>query len=175
MLTTPVDPSEDHALVTRARRGDREAFGALYARHARGVYSLILRMSGDPAVAEDVTQDAFVSAFTGLPRFRGDAPVAAWLKRMAANAWIDRVRRDRRWEPIAGDAVAPSVDPSAMADAASLLAGLPPMTRTLLWLHCAEGWTHVELAARFRRSESWSKSIIARTLARLGEVGEPTP
>lgn len=172
MPTVPADESDDHTLVALARRGDRDAFGALYARHASGVYSLLLRMSGDAAVAEDLTHDAFLKAFGGLLGYRGRAPIGAWLKRMAANAWIDRFRRERRWQPLPEDLAVSAPDPAAASDVASLLRQLPPAVRTVLWLHHAESWTHAEIGRRFGRSESWSKSIVSRALRQLGEDQE---
>ena len=58
-------------------------------------------------------------------------------------------------------------DPLLHAESLGLLRRLSPTERTVVWLHAMEGWSHPELGRRFGRSESWSKSIVSRTLSRL--------
>ena len=157
-------------LIERARRGEPDAFDRLYRQHARGAYTLALRVTGRPDQAEDVVQDAFLRAFEGLGRFRGDAPFAAWLKRLVVNAAIDRVRARRRQpgDDIALDQIeAPDSSPDRPLDALGLLARLSLAARTVVVLHDLEGYSHGEIAASFGRSESWSKSLLSRARARL--------
>lgn len=163
------DPGVEAALVRKARWGDRSAFTSLYHLHARAVHSLAFRLSGDHAAAEDITQDVFMKMLQFLGGFRDDAPLRPWLKRVAANAAIDRLRRERAHlsEPVDEQMPGPDAGPQLRAETAALLQRLPPLTRTLLWLHEMEGWSHQELAERFGRSQSWSKSIVSRGLARL--------
>ena len=61
----------------------------------------------------------------------------------------------------------PASLPEPEAEITGLLRRLPPLARTLVWLHLMEGWSHKELAARFGHSESWSKSVLSRALAQL--------
>lgn len=169
MDPAPPTAHEEAQLIVRARRGDGDAFAALYRAHAGAVYALALRVTGQPASAEDVTQETFLKALQALSGFRDGAPLRPWLKRMAANAAIDRLRAERRLRPLddALEADAVAAAPPAAAEALGLLARLSPAARTLVWLHQMEGWTHTELAERFGRSESWSKSLLARALHRL--------
>jgi RNA polymerase sigma-70 factor (ECF subfamily) len=159
----------DDILVTRARAGERDALAALYGRHGRAVYSLALRLTANHASAEDVVQETFLRAAQGLATFRGDAPVAAWLKRLAANAAIDHLRKQRRMaaddeiEALAADAV----DLGAAMDAVGLLQRLAPAARSVLLLHEMEGYSHPEIAVMFGKTQSWSKSMLARTVARM--------
>ncbi|MBS7458945.1 RNA polymerase sigma factor [Coralloluteibacterium stylophorae] len=162
---------DEAALLRRARRGDAQAFGMLYRLHARPIYALALRLTGQAAAAEDVVQETFLKAMQAMSGFREGAPMRPWLKRMAANAAIDRLRAERRLRPLE-DVFAETQDaaeaaPSAVAEALGLLARLDPEARALVWLQQMEGWTHAELAQRFGRSESWSKSILSRALQRL--------
>jgi RNA polymerase sigma-70 factor (ECF subfamily) len=164
------------ALLARSRRGDNEAFAQLYREQVQGVFLLALRLTGDRSKAEDVTQDTFLKALKGIGGYRGEAPVQVWLRRMAANAAIDTLRIARRWRPFDSvpdlllvEDTAP--DPSALA-MDGLLARLRPQARAVVWLHTVEGWNHAELAARFGRSESWSKSILSRSLRLLREWSE---
>lgn len=157
-------------LLERARRGEPDAFDRLYRLHARSAFTLALRITGQPDQAEDVVQDAFLRAFEGIARFRGDAPFAAWLKRLVANAAIDRVRARRRQpgDDAALDRIeAPDPSPDRPLDALGLLARLSVAARTVVVLHDLEGYSHAEIAASFGRSESWSKSLLSRARMRL--------
>ncbi|NBC22664.1 MAG: sigma-70 family RNA polymerase sigma factor, partial [Gammaproteobacteria bacterium] len=79
--------------VRRARQGDRRAFEQLYRSHIGQVYGLCLRMTGQPAEAEDCAQEAFIQAWSKLAQFRGDAAFGTWLHRIAVNAVLARRRR----------------------------------------------------------------------------------
>lgn len=164
-----VDIAEEARLVRRARWGDRKAFEVLYARHARAVHALALRLTGDAATAEDVTQDTFMQLMRFLARMAPDRPLRPWLKQVAANAAIDRLRRSKRLVEL-DEQASPSAGqpgPDEGDDSLGLLRRFPPLVRTVVWLQVVEGWTHRELGERFGRSESWSKSLVSRTLAKL--------
>ncbi len=82
----------DEELVDRAQAGDEEAFTELVHRHESRVYTLALKMLRNPADAEDVLQETFISALRGLPQFRGDSTFATWLYRIAYNATLMKLR-----------------------------------------------------------------------------------
>lgn len=90
----------DAALVERARGGDRRAFELLVERHRNRVWAVALRMTRDPDDAEDVLQDAFVSAWRALPRFDGRARFSTWLFRIVVNAAHDALARRRPTTPL---------------------------------------------------------------------------
>jgi RNA polymerase sigma-70 factor (ECF subfamily) len=160
---------DDTTLLAAARAGDRGAFAALYRRHAAAVHGLALRVLGDRSAAEDVVQDVFLRALDHVALLRDGDRLAGWLKRSAANACIDLIRRRKpQADPETLDRlVDENADPFDAERLPALLDGLAPATRALLWLFVVEGWTHPELAERFGRSESWSKSIISRALRQL--------
>jgi RNA polymerase sigma-70 factor (ECF subfamily) len=91
--------ASDADLVTAARTGDHEAFAELVRRHERHVYNLAYRMLGRSEDARDASQEAFVSCYRNLRRFRGDAAFATWLHRIAVNACYDILRK-RPQEPV---------------------------------------------------------------------------
>lgn len=165
----PTDIREEAALVRRARWGDQRAFETLYDRHAGAIHALAYRLTADRGAAEDITQDTFLRMVQFIGGLRGDRPLRPWLKRVAANAAIDRLRRDRLLTGVLDDERLrdPATSFETAPDAAALLRRLPADVRTLVWLHTVEGWTHAELAKRFGRSESWSKSIVSRALQQL--------
>lgn len=161
----------DALSLARAKRGERAALEAIYARYSRACYTLAMRVLADRAAAEDVVQDVFVRLLATIRGFRGDAPFGAWLKRMTANATIDVLRRNRRFaDEDAESVLATTTDGGGgeiTADAWSLLQRLPARARAIVLLHEVEGYTHKELAAMFGQSESYSKSILARALKSL--------
>ena len=123
----------DEELVRRAQRGDRAAFDELVVRHRDRVYAVALRLTRNPADAEENTlQDTFLNAYRALPRFGGRARVSTWLYRIAANASFDVIARrrardqsldDGAFEPAAtGDPFAQSAERRALERA---LAALP--------------------------------------------------
>jgi RNA polymerase sigma-70 factor (ECF subfamily) len=81
---------DDRALVGAAVAGDRAAFDVLVRRHQRTVYGVCYRFTGEHADASDLTQDAFVRAYRGLARFKGDAAFGTWLYRIAVNVCLTR-------------------------------------------------------------------------------------
>lgn len=83
-------------LVRAAAEGDEEAFAQLVGLYENKVYSLALRMCGNPEDAADAAQEAFLSAWRALPSFRGEAGFSTWLYRLTANASIDLLRRVKR-------------------------------------------------------------------------------
>lgn len=83
-------------LVRAAAGGDEDAFAELVRLHEKKVYHLALKMCGNAEDASDVAQEAFLSAWKGLPNFRGEAGFATWLYRLTSNAAIDLLRRSRK-------------------------------------------------------------------------------
>lgn len=166
--------SLDRVTLERARRGEMAAFAAIYARFSGACYTLALRVLGESSGAEDIVQEVFLKMFATIRGFRGDAPFGAWLKRLTANATIDVLRSRQRYRDDDVDALfesMPAASPDAEdgVDAWSLLQRLPPRARAVVVLHEVEGYTHKELADLFGQSESYSKSILARALKRLGD------
>ena len=170
-------------LLARARGGDRAAFEQVYRWFERPVFTLALRICGDREEASDVLQDTMLKVIDRIGDFRGagGSPFWGWLRQIAVNEALMRLRRDRRH----GDEIA--VDdqvfadertplPPAAADAAVLqraLAALPASTRSVLWLYHAEGYTHEEIATLMQRTASFSKSQLARGGRRLRTLLDP--
>lgn len=83
-------------LVRAAAKGNTLAFEELVRLHEKKVYALALRMCGNSEDAADAAQEAFLSAWKGLPSFRGEAGFSTWLYRLASNAAIDQLRKGKR-------------------------------------------------------------------------------
>ena len=86
----PDQPAADAGLAERAAAGDRGAFEQIYRRHTARVHGLCLRLTGDRDRAEILTQDTFVKAWLSLGGYSGQAPLGAWLGRIAVNQWRDQ-------------------------------------------------------------------------------------
>ena len=83
-------------MVHRAQKGDAAAFGQLVETYQGQVYRLVLHMGLSPADAEEAAQEAFLAAWKGLPRFRGDSRFSTWLYQLATHAAIDLIRREKK-------------------------------------------------------------------------------
>lgn len=94
MNATAFSMSEAEA-IERAKQGDSAAFATLYGLHKRRVYSLCLRMIGNEAGAEDLTQEAFLQVYRKIVTFRGQSEFSTWLHRVAVNVVLMHFRKHR--------------------------------------------------------------------------------
>ncbi|MBR6812568.1 MAG: sigma-70 family RNA polymerase sigma factor [Oscillospiraceae bacterium] len=83
-------------LVQRAQNGDEQAFEELVLIHQRKVYNLALRITGSCEDAKDVSQEAFLRAYRGLPGFRGESSFGTWLYRLTVHTCGDFLRKEKR-------------------------------------------------------------------------------
>jgi RNA polymerase sigma-70 factor, ECF subfamily len=139
---------DDAAIVRAARAGDREAFMRLVRLHQAGVRAFASGLLGDRGLAEDVAQEAFLRAWRGLPRFRGEAAFATWLYAIVRRVAADEARRPAlRTVPL--DQV-PALadrragDPALPGDLAQALAALEPAQREAFLLVVVLGLSYQE-------------------------------
>lgn len=171
----------DELLVRRAQQGEVGAFEGLYRTHVGRVYAVCRRMTADPALAEDLTQEAFVRAWEKLATFRGESALSTWLHRLAVNVVLGHFRAaDRRGgrgvaEDRADPADAPAVTthPGAALDLERAIARLPQRARTVFVLHDVEGYRHEEVAALAGMAVGTSKAQLSRARRLLREVLSP--
>jgi RNA polymerase sigma-70 factor (ECF subfamily) len=180
-----VETRPDEAdLIARSRKGDLAAFNVLVEHYQKAVYNLCLRLLGNPQVAEDTTQDAFISAYRRLDSFRGGS-FRSWLFRIATNASYDELRWRRSRPSVSMDEPAAEGErafdvadkaplPADRAEQAELrraidqaLAQLPQEQRLAIVLCDVEGLDYAEIAEVMRCSLGTVKSRIARGRARL--------
>jgi len=170
-----IDPS----IVKRAARGDARAHEIIYRAFAAPVYSICLRFTRVPAQAEDLVQETFIEIMRSIAKFRGEAALGSWIRRIAVSkalmylrsAWTARGQSlaDDWHEVTPGDVASHGVSsrPDVALDLDAALANLPPVSRSIVWLHDVEGFTHKEIAALMGRTESFSKSQLSRAYQRL--------
>jgi len=161
-------------LLARARRGEPAAFEQLYRWFERPVFTLALRLCGDHDEACEALQETMLKLLRRIGEYRGTGPFWGWLRQIAINEALLRLRRGRRLDdtlPLDGHEFEDQAPPPpAAADGALLqraLQSLPAATRSVLWLYHAEGYTHEEIAELMQRSPSFSKSQLSRGTRRL--------
>jgi RNA polymerase sigma-70 factor, ECF subfamily len=176
----------DADVLASAQAGDHHAFAQLYSLHKRRIYSLCLRMVGNVAEAEDLTQEAFLQLHRKIATFRGDSAFSTWLHRLAINVVLMHLRRkglslislDEAMDPAPDEGpgrsfgapdltLAGSIDRLALQRA---IDGLPAGYRLIFVLHDIEGYEHNEIAAMLDCSIGNSKSQLHKARLKLRDA-----
>jgi RNA polymerase sigma-70 factor, ECF subfamily len=182
----PPVPGSDADVLARAQGGDHYAFAQLYSSHKRRIYSLCLRMVGNVAEAEDLTQEAFLQLHRKIATFRGDSAFSTWLHRLAINVVLMHLRKkglsvislDEAMEPTPEEgpgrsfgapdlALTGSIDRLALERAIS---DLPAGYRLIFVLHDIEGYEHNEIATMLDCSIGNSKSQLHKARLKLRDA-----
>jgi RNA polymerase sigma-70 factor (ECF subfamily) len=148
--------SSDRELVEACRRGERDAFRALFETYKDKVYSIALRFSGDESLAMDIAQDTFLKLFSTMADFRGDAAFSTWVYRLVVNACLDHKRRSWRLIPIAdelmavlrapGDSLKSMLHSEMRERVRHAVEELAPNMRMVVVLRYTEGFSYDEIA-----------------------------
>ena len=178
--------SADADILARAQAGDHHAFAHLYSLHKRRIYSLCLRMVGNVAEAEDLTQEAFLQLHRKIATFRGDSAFSTWLHRLAINVVLMHLRKkglplmslDEAMEPSYDDGPgrsfgAPDLSLTGSIDRLALeraVTALPAGYRLIFVLHDVEGFEHNEIAAMLDCSVGNSKSQLHKARLKLRDA-----
>jgi RNA polymerase sigma-70 factor (ECF subfamily) len=182
----PAELTEAEA-IRQAQQGDGAAFEFLYRLHSRRVYALCLRMVGNPAEAEDLSQEAFLQLFRKIGTFRGESAFSTWLHRMAVNVVLMKLRKknlpaaslEEMTEPdeeTGGprkDVGAPDLAMLGSIDRVHLeraIEQLPPGYKQVFVLHDVQGYEHNEIAGLMGCSIGNSKSQLHKARMRLREL-----
>lgn len=172
-------PPTDFELAQQSAGGDTKAFEELYRRHFRRVYSICLRMLGDPTRAEDMTQEVFILLFNKIGSFRGESAFTTWLHRMTVNQVLMHFRkRSTKSELLTIEGETPvqivrgTEDPNAMPviDRIALeraIQELPAGYRNVFVLHDVEGYDHEEIANMMDIAVGTSKSQLHKARLKL--------
>jgi RNA polymerase sigma-70 factor (ECF subfamily) len=173
-------------LLERAQAGDHVAFAEIYSLHKRRIYSLCLRMLGNPAEAEDLTQEAFLQLHRKIATFRGESAFSTWLHRLAINVVLMRLRKkglqlislDEAMEPTTEERPGRSfgTDDLSLTGAIDRLAlgrainDLPAGYRLIFMLHDIDGYEHNEIADMLECSIGNSKSQLHKARLKLRDA-----
>ena len=176
--------------IAQAKQGDVAAFEHLYHAHKRRVYSLCLRMIGNAAEAEDLTQEAFLQMFRKIGTFRGEAAFSTWLHRLTVNLVLMKLRKKALWTtslddpgPDTEDARPMEIgssDPTLIGSVDRLtlekaIEALPAGYRIIFQLHDVEGFEHREIAGMIGCSVGNSKSQLHKARMKLRDMLQLKP
>ena len=180
-------PTDLTDLVRAAKAGERSAFDELVRATYADAYTLAYRLTGNEEDARDVVQDAYLRAYNGLRRFRGDAQFTTWLYRITANCASTQLgkRAKHRHDELLDDAPLvderPEVDPERRADASldrvrvsDALRELPPNLRAVVVLRDIYDLPHEAIAGELGISEAAAKVRLHRARKKLRERLLPT-
>lgn len=164
-------------LIERCKQGEEQAYFSLYKVYAKAMYNTAFRVTGDEEEAEDVLQEAFISAFRNLAEYRGDATFGSWLKRIVINKAINALKKrkhemmpDDEEFDVAGETEAHEPDELTVDKVRAAIMGLPDGYRSVLTLYLLEGYDHQEIAGIMSISESTSKSQLNRAKNKLRKM-----
>lgn len=174
-------------LIRLAQQGDAAAFEGLYQLHSRRVYSLCLRMVGNTAEAEDLTQEAFLQLFRKIATFRGESAFSTWLHRLAVNVVLMKLRKKSGKETSLEQVTEPDDESgtprrdfgtldirlSGSLDRVNLqraVEQLPPGYKAVFMLHDVQGFEHNEIAEIMGCSIGNSKSQLHKARMRLRDL-----
>ena len=160
-------------------RKDRDAQGELYAKYAAGLFALCLRYIENREEARDLMHDAMIKAMDNFKSFRylGDGSIWAWLSRITVNMAVDRLKESNRFrqiplEKVSGEDIENTLEPDAesvreIPDSVldEIIAGLPPVQRTIFNMYCIDGFSHKEISGKLGITERGSTSIMAKARA----------
>lgn len=162
----PVD-----SLIASCLKNDRKAQIEIYNRYAKSMYNVSLRMVKDKMLAEDIMQEAFISAFKGLRNFRREVSFYHWLRKIVINKSLDEIRRQKVIFTEIKDDLVEEVSRNDEDDAArkellmqlkNELFNLPDGYRIILSLYYLEGYDHDEISHILKISASTSRSQLTR-------------
>lgn len=171
-----LDGASDPILASRAAAGDTGAFAILVQRHLASLRSFLRRMGASADVADDLAQDALVTAFERIGDYRGEGAFGGWVRKIAARLYLRALRVAGRLEPLdtAPEAYATGHDAGQRLDLDAALDRLPGMQRLCVSLQHGAGYTATEISMVLGLPEGTVKSHISRGLARLRkDLGAP--
>ncbi len=166
-MTSDAVNETDRRDIRASLGGDSEAFARIVARYQNDVAACMVRFSRRREVCEELVQNVFVEAYFSLRGFRGQAPLAHWLRKIAVRVgyryWKERERDRSRatlspeeWDRLA-DAAGGAPDPTVAGELVhAMLERLPPRDRLVLTLTVLEGKSAAETAALL----GWTRTMV---------------
>ncbi|MBC5774045.1 sigma-70 family RNA polymerase sigma factor [Pontibacter sp. KCTC 32443] len=166
-------------VVERCKGGDNRAQYELYKLYSKAMFNVSMRITNDYAEAEDVLQEAFISAFKNLHNYKSEASFGSWLKKIVVNAAINAIRKrrselvpmDERVATEVADEVTDDNDTEwQVENIRRAIQKLPDGYRVVLSLYLLEGYDHAEIGEILGVSESTSKSQYSRARKKLLDI-----
>jgi RNA polymerase sigma factor (sigma-70 family) len=175
------------AVIRAACAGDARAHEAIYRSCQRPIHTLIRRLISRTEIAEELFQETFVEVLRNIGAYSGDGAFGGWVRAIAVNKclmylrspwhrslmYLDAEDSESASVVLLDPGPRPDMQAQLSSDVERALSVLPPITRSVVWLHDVEGYTHAEIASLLGRTTSFSKSQLARAHTRLRELLEP--
>ncbi len=187
---------DERAVIAAVRGGDRERFRVLVDRHHDALYGVLVRLVADPALADELAQEAFIRAFRSLDTFRAEARFSTWLVQIGIHLARDEIRRRQRRRTIVSlderlESLGSAAEPADEREDNDPLAGLcrrerdgelvaalgrlPPAYREVLTLRYFAGWSFAEIAAHTGDTVGTLKVRAHRARTQLRDVLDIRP
>ena len=165
-------------VIKRAKNGDVCAFEDIYHAYKDASYSLAYRLTYNTAVAEDITQEAYLKVFKSIVAYDFKGSFAGWIRRIVVNESINHLKSKYKLSILLDNDIAERelsslFDTQWLIDLIELdsyLNRLPVISRMVMVLHEIEGYKHKEIANTFNKSESFSKMTLKRAYSELQEL-----
>ena len=168
--------TQEHSIIDRVRKGDSEAFQALYQLHYRKLYSLCYRFTGRHEDAEEQLQEVFMRLLHKIDQFRGESGFATWAYRLATNHLLN-AKRGKKHEEIPLSEMVENQGHNSDPDLAMILdkavAQLADGFKSVFILHDREGFKHDEIGEILGISAATSRSQLSRARLALREKLKP--
>lgn len=169
----------DEKFIKGMIEGEQSAFEHCYRCLSPRIYTAIYHICKNEAIAEEILQETFISAFEHIANYQSTNSFISWLKRIAFNKTINVINRDKKGEQIVEELSnenameqSPEVQFSEHNLVMKILAIVPEHERLVLWLYIVEQYSHEEIARLVDRTPSYSKSIVSRSLKKLKSYSE---
>ncbi|NOH57042.1 RNA polymerase sigma factor [Alteromonas sp. 07-89-2] len=158
----------ENELISKAKKGDKQAFRSLYDEHIGRVYALCYRLTGEKGMAEDASQEVFIQLWKKLGNFDGQSQFSTWLHSVTANITISYMRKQKGWVQrmfnleSSGINEMPAEENSTDVDLEALVIRLPVRARMVFVLHAIEGYRHEDIASMLNMAVGSSKAQFFR-------------
>ena len=166
---------DETRLIERVRQGEAAAERELYDTHVDRIYRLAYRLTGDPDLAQDMTQETFIRAFDKMEQFRGEAAFSTWLGSIATSVIYNGLRKVKRFrqrevvleeaDSLGGQSV--EAEPDLKEKLSRAIDDLPTKYRMVFVMHDVEGYTHKEISDAMGTQVGTSKAQLFRARSKL--------
>ena len=173
----------ERQILRNIREGNTEAFTALVNQYYKSVYSLLAYLTGDKNIAEDLTQETFVCAWTGIDTYKGHASLKTWLHRIAYNKFVDSQRKVRQTSELASGLTKKNIDIQESSEPFSEIAKdehsqilfdamrkLDPAEYAVIVLHYIQDLSYREMAVVLKEPVGTVKWRTSRAIKKLKEI-----
>ena len=172
MMGSGFDIDLDELTLAGAKRGDMRACEKIYRKFHSHAFTVAVRICKCRELAQEVTQEAFITAFKRMHQYRGDSPFWGWLRQVIVNHAISALRKLPRFDAVELEDYMATSDGDQdrlgpCMDLEQALEQLSDEDRMVVWLHDVEGYKHREIAQLAGKTESYSKTRLNRARAKL--------